>query len=206
MSTTEIYAFGKDGYAYLYSETRNAWRGGMAIWQLLEERHLPVYVPEWVKKQYWYRPGMTREELKKHMGFSPTRCARDLGTKRDPLQDIWELQHDKNIPLHERICLYTTFDEALVKRENIPIVIDAFRKFGGETSLPEQADILEKMLSEPDIIAVGWNQTSVSADSWDTLGEYDEENDENKPYNCLTGKEHFWVFDELEQEEKNENH
>lgn len=202
MSTTEIYAFGKDGYAYLYGRTRNAWRGGMAVWMLLEERHLPVYVPEWVKKQYWYRPGMTREKLKKHMGFSPTRCARDLETKGDPLQDIWELQHDKNIPLHERICLYTTFDEALVKRENIPTVIDAFRKFGGETSLPEQADILEKMLSEPDIIAVGWNQTSVSADNWDTLGEYDEENDENKPYNCLTGKEHFWVFDELEQEEK----
>ena len=201
MSTTEIYAFGKDGYAYLYGRTRNAWRGGMAVWMLLEERHLPVYVPEWVKKQYWYRPGMTKEELKKHMGFSPTRCAHDFGTKGDPMQDIWELQHDKNIPLHERICLYTTFDEALIKRENIPAVIDAFRKFGGETSLPEQADILEKMLSDPDIIAVGWNQTSVSADNWDTLGEYDEENEENKPYNCLTGKEHFWVFDELEQEE-----
>lgn len=36
-----------------------------------------------------------------------------------------------------------------------------------------------------------------------SLGEYDEENDVNKPYNCLTGKEHFWVFDELEQEGKN---
>ena len=201
MSTTEIYAFGKDGYAYLYGRTRNAWRGGMAVWMLLEERHLPVYVPEWVKKQYWYRPGMTKEELKENIGYSPTRCAPSLHTKENPMQDIWELQHDKNIPLHERICLYTTFDEALVKRENIPAVIDAFRKFGGETSLPEQADILEKMLSDPDIIAVGWNQTSVSADNWDTLGEYDEENEENKPYNCLTGKEHFWVFDELEQGE-----
>ena len=206
MSTTEIYAFGKDGYAYLYSETRNAWRGGMAIWQLLEERHLPMYIPEWVDATRWYMPGMTDEDMIRHIGFRPTRCTPHFKPERDPMQDIWALQHNKEIPLHERICLYTTLDKALVKRENIPGVIEAFRKFGGETSLPEQADILEKMLSEPDIIAVGWNQTSVNADNWETLGEYDEENDVNKPYNCLTGKEHFWVFDELEQEGKNENH
>ena len=199
MSTTEIYAFGKDGYAYLYGETKNAWRGGMAVWMLLEERHLPMYIPEWVDATRWYRPGMSDEDMIRHIGYRPTRCSAPFKPQKDPMQDIWELQHNKDIPLHERICLYTTFDKALVKRENIPAVIEAFRNFVGETSLPEQADVLEKMLRDPDVIAVGWNQTSVNADSWDSLGGYDEENDEYIPYNCLTGKEHFWVFEELDQ-------
>ena len=201
MSSTEIYAFGKDGKAYFYGSTHNSWRGGMAVWQLMEERHLPMYIPKWVVGTYWYRPGMSAREMKLHIGYTPTRCMPHLRADGDPMQDIWELQHNKNVPLHERICLYTTFDKALVKRENIPAVIEAFRKFGGETSLPEQADILEKMLADPDIIAVGWNQTSVSADTWDNYGGYDEEKDESIPYNCLTGKEHFWIFDELGEEE-----
>lgn len=199
MSSTEIYAFGKDGYAHLYGQTKNAWRGCMAIWRLMEERHLPLYIPNWVKCANWYKPGMTAQELKANIGYAPTRCAPYLND--NPMKEIWELQHNKDVPVHERICLYTTFDDILVKRENVPKVIDAFRKFGGETSLPEQADILQEMLKDSDIIAVGWNQTSVNSDSWSTCGGYDEETDTRKPYNCITGKGHFWLFDELVQRE-----
>ena len=43
MSYTEIYGFDKKGDAYYYNSVKNAWRGGMAIWQYLEKKYLPPY-------------------------------------------------------------------------------------------------------------------------------------------------------------------
>ncbi len=178
MSSTIIYGFNKQGEAFTLGETENAWRGGMAIWRELEERHLPPY---------YYR-GDRRCPQSRLMAFFDENAAKE----------IWNLADRKDIPLHERIVLHTTFDYCLVKAEDIPKVIEAFRKFGCDDyiSLPEQADILEKL---PDgTIAVGWNQTSVVCDDWSNKGGYDEENDEAIPYNCLTMNEHYWLFDELE--------
>lgn len=176
MSSTIIYGFNKKGNAFLLGETRNAWRGGVAIWCELEKRHLPPYYGRYDK----IRP------ISRAMAFSDENAAKE----------IWNLADRKDIPLHERIVLHTTFDHCLVKAEDVPKVIDAFRKFGGTTSLPEQADTLEKL--PEGTIAVGWNQTSVVADDWSNKGGYDEENDEAIPYNCLTMNEHYWLFDELE--------
>ena len=46
MSYTEIYAFNQEGNAYMAGMVRNSWRGAMAVWNIMEERHLPPYVPE----------------------------------------------------------------------------------------------------------------------------------------------------------------
>ena len=48
MSYTEIFAFNKEGNAYMAGMARNAWRGAMTIWNIMEERHLPPYIPEYV--------------------------------------------------------------------------------------------------------------------------------------------------------------
>lgn len=178
MSSTIIYGFNKQGEAFTLGATENAWRGGMAIWRELEERHLPPY---------YYR-GDRRHPQSRLTAFFDENAAKE----------VWNLADRKDIPLHERIVLHTTFDRCLVKTEDIPKVIDAFRKFGCDdyTSLPEQADILEKL--PVGTIAVGWNQTSVTGEDWSNKGGYDEENDEAIPYNCLTMSEHYWLFDELE--------
>lgn len=176
MSSTIIYGFNKEGEPFFLGATKNAWRGGMAIWRELEKRHLPPYYVRYDKIYPISRLAAFSDE--------------------DAAKEIWDLAKRKDIPLHERIVLHTTFDYCLVKAEDIPKVIDAFRKFGGTTSLPEQADILEKL--PEGTIAVGWNQTSVAADDWSNKGGYDEENDEPIPYNCLTMNEHYWLFDELE--------
>lgn len=177
MSSTYIYAFDESGNAYLFASTHNAWRGGMAIWREMEERHLPPY---------YYR-GNKSMPLTRAVAYSD----------ESAMQEIWNLATNKDIPLHERIVLYTTFDNCLVKAENIPKVVDAFRKFGEDyTSLSEQADILEKL--PKGTIAVGWNQTSVNCEDWSNFGGYDEENDEPIPYNCLTMNRHYWLFDELD--------
>lgn len=198
MSCTEIYSFNKAGNASLFGTTENSWRGGMAVWRAMEERHLPQYVPEYVKKLPRYRPGMTAAEIEEMIGYKPSRTAIMYCDKDDPMKEICELADDPAIPRHERVALFTTFENALVRREHFQEVIDAFRAFGGKTSLPEQADILEKMLLQDDIIAAGWNQTSISGDTWGNANGYNEETEESIPYNCLTGTRHYWIFDEME--------
>lgn len=178
MSSTLIYGFDKGGSAFFLDATQNSWRGGMAIWRELEERHLPPYYGKYDKVC----------PISRMVAFYDESAAKE----------VWNLANRKDIPIHERIALHTTFDCCLVKAEDIPKVIDAFRKFGGTTSLPEQADILEKL--PEGTIAVGWNQTSVNSDDWGNKGGYDEENDEPIPYNCLTMNEHYWLFDELEED------
>lgn len=166
----------------------------MAVWSELETRHLPMYVPNWISACNWFRPGMSDEELIQHIGYKPSRCTTMPFHGENPAEEIWALSENPAVSEYERIALYTTFDYALVRRDELPRVIEAFRGFGGETSLPEQADILQKMFDDPDVIAVGWNQTSVSAHAWDSIG---GDGAVGAPYNCLTMRKHFWIFDEL---------
>lgn len=192
MSYTEIFGFDKDGNAYYYADIHNAYRGGMAIWRILEEKYLPPYIPEHVRKM-----GITTsEECEARLGYKLTRCKSSL-MGDNAMKEIWELAGKDDVSVTDKICLFTTFDNCLVKKDDIPKVIEAFRCFDGETSLKEQADVLEKMYSDEDCIAVGWNQTSVNGETWVNFGGYDENNDEGIPYNCLTGTKHYWLFDEL---------
>lgn len=93
-----------------------------------------------------------------------------------------------------KVALASTFDNVIIKKENMPKLISAFREFRGETSIKEQADIIEKMLNDENCIAVGFNQTSVNDDTWTNFGGYDEEKDEEIPYNILTGERHWELF------------
>lgn len=186
MSSTEIYGFNKKGDAYLCGEVRNAFRGAMAIWGILEERYLPMhrpsYVPEWIA---------TDEEVIKFCHYKPSRCADILN--RDAMEEIWDLYKKENVSDIDKIVLGTTFDDVIVKKEDVQKVIDAFNGFEGETSLKEQAAILEEILKDEEYIAVAWNQTSVNGGAWER---YDEEEEEYEPYNIFKGKEHWNLFKE----------
>lgn len=197
MSCTEIYAFGKDGNAFLYDTVRNAWRGAMAVWNTMEERYLPLYVPEYVFHCNWYRPCMGNADIIAHLGFTPSRLFPRSG-REDRSCEIWNLCKSEDVPERDRIVLATTLDDVLVQRAGFQKVIDAFLNFGGETNLAEQAKVLQKALDDENIIAIGWNQTSVSADHWANAGGYDDERDEEIPYNCLTMTEHWWLFSDEE--------
>lgn len=167
MSYTEIYGFRQDGQCEWCSEVRNAWRGAMAVWQDLEKRYLP-----------------------------PTYTSRLFSISGDGQGDLWNLFYDQRLPEVERIAMGTTLDNVLVRASDIPRVLEAFRAYPGETNLKEQADAIEKMCADGDCAAIGWNQTSVSGDTWAGAGGYDEEKDESIPYNFLTMDKHWWLFDE----------
>lgn len=169
MSYTEIVGFNKEGDAYSQADIHNAFRGAMAVWRAMEEKYL-------------------------HVGrFS--RCV--MGSEKD-MKEIWDLAGSEKVSDNDKICLASTFDNVVVKKKDFQKVINAFREFDAETSLKEQADVLEEMLADEDCIAVAWNQTSVNENTWLSGGGYDEEKDEYAPYNLFKGEKHQYIFSEDE--------
>lgn len=193
MSSTEIYFFNKDGICSGMDSVKNAWRGAMAVWSILEEKYLPPYRPSYVPDN------MTMEEFEQRFGYKPNRLSiTAFRGKENPAKDIWDLFENERVSLADRIVLGTTLDWALVRRKEIEQVIQAFKSFIGETNLTEQAAILEECLKDENITAIGWNQTSVNADTWMNAGEYKGNDEVYEPYNFLEQDKHWWLFDELE--------
>lgn len=189
MSYTEIFCFNKDGICCDEYAVKNAWLGAMAVWRILEEKYLPPYRPRYVPD------GMSMQEFEMRFGYyKPSRLSITAASeKENPANEIWKLFDDANVNPNDRIVLGTTLDRVLVRRDEIEKVIHAFMAFGGETTLKQQADILSKIIQDENISAVGWNQTSVNADTWMNAGE------ERHPYNYLIQDDHWWLFDELEE-------
>lgn len=158
MSATEINGFDQDGDAHQVGEVENAWRGAMAIWAEVERRYLPEYIPEWAK-------GMSTDFIQRFHkdGFSRLTDVLNL----DAMNEILELFEKNEVSLVNKIVLGTTFDHVVVKRKDMPRLMEVFRAFEGNTSLKEQADIIQAMYESGEWVAVAWNQTSVNADRWD---------------------------------------
>jgi len=179
MSCTEIFGFNKKGDAYKLGEIGNAFKGAMMVWNYLDKKYLPKYYPEWAKvlngsKDELYYRTSDSEEIKK----------------------IWALFKSDKIALTDKIVLGSTFDNVIVKKENISKLLKTFREFEGETSLKEQADLIEKAVEQNNnLIAVAWNQTSINGDNW-TNYHYDDAKDEYSPYNIFKDTGHWELFEE----------
>ena len=193
MSYTEIFTFNKDGLCCKEYAIKNAWSGAMAVWDILEEKYLPPYRPRYVPD------GMSMQEFEQRFGFKPSRLSISFAAeKENPATEIWKLFENETVSLNDKIVLGTTLDYVLVRSAEIGKVIDAFRNFDGETNLKEQADILAEIMKDENISAIGWNQTSVNADTWMTAGGLSDNNEGRLPYNYQKQDDHWWLFDELE--------
>ena len=187
MSRTELYGLTKNS-AHLIGETNNSWRGAMAVWVTLEKKYLPEFIPDWAK-------GMPRQDQE---GYSRTATFGE----NSKMQEIWSLVKDPRLSPAERIVLSSTFDNVLAKVDSINQVLAAFREFEGETTLKEQADVIEKAIKEdPELVAIGWNQTSVNGDSWQTEN-LNEETEEYAGYNLETGTRHWFLIEEFDKEQE----
>lgn len=178
MSYTEIYKFDKDGNAEHFADIKNAFRSGMAIWNTLDKKYLPKYIPEFAKMM-----GETDKDYFRSGDF--------MGRA---IKEVWALSEKEGIPKVDKICLRSTFDKVVVMREDLPELIKAFREFEGNTSLKEQADAIEKEMAEDsEFLAIAWNQTSVNGNPWES-DDLDESGENYLPYNILKGKEHWSLF------------
>lgn len=140
MSYTEIYKVTKSGNTKLFAEIKNSHRGAMSIWNYLEEKYLPPL----------NRYGM--------------KISRAISFEKEDIDELWGLQHDNRLSESEKIALLSTFDNVVVLKQDIPRLCKSFREFPGNTSLHEQADLIEKLINDRHCFAVFWNQTSVNAD------------------------------------------
>lgn len=130
------------------------------------------------------------------------------------IKEVWKLYESEEISEVDKLVLATTFDRVIVKKEHIPLVLDAMRKFEGSTTLKEQADIIEDTYkNDEDLIAIAWNQTSVNHGYWESdtsilhselekdhpLYEEDYADDEEyevyPPYNIFKEDKHYEIFD-----------
>lgn len=186
MSYTEIYGFNKEENAYFAEKVKNSWRGAMAIWLILEEKYLPPFRPSYVPSN------IPDSEIKNYCGYKPSRYT---SFNNVAMKEIWNLVDDKRLSKCEKIVLASTFDNVIVKKENMPKLISAFKEFEGDTLLKEQSDVIETLLQDENCIAVGFNQTSTNGTTWVNRGGYDE-NQNPIPYNILTGDEHWELFND----------
>jgi len=114
------------------------------------------------------------------------------------MKEVWDIIKHPYITDTHKIAMNSTFDNVVVKRENLEKLVLAFREFEFETSLKEQADLIEEALKDdPDLLGLGWNQTSVNGDTWANSGEYNEETEEHASYNLLKEKKHWFMFDDM---------
>ena len=139
MSCTEIYGFDLKGDVILLGEVKNAFRGAIAIWDIINQRYLN---------------GNNMVDDKICSIF-------DLKL----LQKIWDLGEDETIPETDRIVLRSTFDKVVVFTKDIPKVVQAFNDFDGGTTLREQAKIIDE--NKEGLLGICWNQTSVNHGVWD---------------------------------------
>jgi len=116
---------------------------------------------------------------------------RQFSFSKECMKNVWNLAGNKDVSIADKVVLFTTFDRYIIKKEDIPTVVECFKQKGyKDTSLSEQAEVIQSLYENDDCIAVGWNQNSINYNTWDTFHN-------GKPYNIFKGKEHHYIFDEI---------
>ena len=113
-------------------------------------------------------------------------------------QKVWDLHEDDRLSLNDRIVLKSTFDRAMVRVENIERLAVAMEDFATRYepgSLIEHAKALRNLAWLDGCLAVCWNQTSVNCNPWQICDDED-----CRAYNIHTSTEHWFIFDEIENE------
>lgn len=172
LGQTHIYGFRAKGACRIIGSTDRAMRSAAQVWLALGKKHF-----DWSVEN-------TRQALTDEV----------LSTQ------LWELVERDDVLLFDRILLGITFDDVLVRREDVPALQVIMRSFepleGHGCTLAEQADILDKL--PDDVVAVGWQHDSLSECYWMRLEDCPScgrEMDEERPYDLGTDREHrFLVF------------
>ena len=157
MSYTKIYAFPEIGECYAAADVHNAHRGAWEVWNIIAQEY--------------------------------------CGLEQFPMFNdadgdaVWAMWKSPDMHPADRIVLLTTFDHHIVMRRNLEMVVDAFERFNerypGRTTIGEQALQIRELaaqLSNQEMAAVGWNQTSVCSGVWEVVNELGYVGDEDDDF------------------------
>jgi hypothetical protein len=122
---------------------------------------------------------------------------------QDNMQRVWNLWKNDCVPLSDRIVMGATFDRVMVRRENIPRLVNAIRDYATRFDPGHLLDQVEKLLelaNDSECFAVCWNQTSVNADAWyvqtDELDKYDDHI--YRMYDVSRDTGHWFLFSDFQ--------
>jgi len=109
--------------------------------------------------------------------------------------ELWAMADTGRLVDYENMVMKSTFDNVVVKREDLARLIMSFRKYGElnpNSSFLEQAKIIEEeILKDGNMVGVCWNQISVNENPW--CNGFDEEADEYIPYNTTKQNKHWYM-------------
>ena len=129
------------------------------------------------------------------LGETDKEYFRSADFRGEAIKEVWDLSLKDGVSKIDKICLRSTFDNVVVLKEDLPELLNAFRNFEGETSLKEQADVIEEELkNDPELLAIAWNQTSVNGGAWESEEIDDDGN--YLPYNLLKSEKHWTLFED----------
>jgi hypothetical protein len=156
----------KDGKPDVSMELRNAWGGSAFIWSCLYDK----YIKDPAKP---YDSWITNDS-----------------------KQLWDLAKRPDIPMFMRAVHASTFDRAIVRRDDLPKFSAHLREFaayfpaGDKVShLLQYADFVDAHL---DVEAIGFHGTSVSENLW---YDWDEEAEESVPYDLATRTDHLDAYE-----------
>jgi len=116
---------------------------------------------------------------------------------------LWALADDPRLTADERIALITTFDYAMIRKEECLQVAGALDRFaahyerrrGRTSSLVQQAQYLRELAAHPDVREVCWQASSSAEWLWETQQPDRVGVEETRPYNVRTDTRHWFLFD-----------
>ena len=114
------------------------------------------------------------------------------------LQPVWDLWENETVPIEMRIVMASTFDNVMIKRENLTHLVAAFRVYSAMVrdagNIELQIQNLEKLADDENCLAVCWNQTSVNCGVWSV---WIDDEQEYRPYNIFKDSKHWFLFEEI---------
>lgn len=168
MSCTTIYAIFPDKKGFVdFRDFSNSWGGAAFVWDNLKRR---------------YESDLPEGDPSDLFGWSRVWEYDEAGGKMEP----WE-----------RNVLRSTYDRAVLRRYDFRLMAHdmevfkrAYYEAGKACSLGEQAECLRELFDKG-ALYVAWNQTSVVG--FLLGGDYNEDTDDEIPYDIDKGEEHHFV-------------
>lgn len=194
VSSLILYTVSEDGSVAPYKDFRNSWGGAALIWDYFTEKYFPL------------KPNQKTWD-------------RTVGMFAD-MKPIWDLQHREDLSDAEYGVLMSTFDNVMVRREDLIDLAECFDVVAADmpkylangrcNHMADQAATFREIAIDPKVLAVCWQQTTVAEDMWYVyLPEASDESEDGEGlpgsgswYNINTGTKHWFLFD---TEEKDDN-
>lgn len=123
------------------------------------------------------------------------------------MDKLWRLDRDLNIPRELRVLLISTFDKMLIKKENLPLFIEAINKtinkkhFEETGHFKDYPEAMNEILKMKDVVAIAWNQTSICSGVWNKYDKcpHCKHYTIERSYNIYKDKEHDFLFEYLNE-------